>query len=374
MFHSWPAESSTERQAALRLEAKKSAKEDRRTRFLASKQRAIGIDVHGLDQQLEDKRRREEDERLAKAEEDEQTIKIANALKAAAAAEEAARREHRHGLQEYWTLQHRNRMRRPEADLNDPRMLQKDRVPTIETVGTSAAQFFEGDKELVERAELEEKMREQHALIDAKVADNKRLLDLEAQEEAIHAQIVKEQVRLRTQAEAEDARNRREHNLEVRRTNERLDALRKEQARLLRESDEERAKLEHMTIRASMRLREDRRERSDGRGGVRQEWKGMTPAQLADVKNELDRQAAENADVRAAEAKEECELDESIERMRQLAVREQHRRDQEYRDDAVRRRQFQESQKAFYDSRQKEQKDYDTEVQPEWWPFGRSDR
>lgn len=374
MFYSWPAESKEETQARLRVASKKAASEERRTRFLMSKSRAIGLDVQGLDQQLAENCQKRQDDRDLKNQEDNYIINVSNALQAAAAAEDAARREHRRQLQNHWTMQSRTNHLRPEADLYDPAQLRKDPVPSIGTVGVSAAQFFDGDKELVGRAEREEKMREQHAMISDKVAENQRMRELEAEEEALHARILKEQVRLRTQLAHEDAEARRNRNMDVQRTNEYLDHLRKEQARVRRELDEELAQQQFHAVYDSRHMREDRMTSSQPHRVVKQEWKGMTPQELDNIRATQAQQRSDRAQARADADREEKELDDSIEQMRRFAVTQQRNHDQEVRAEAFRRRLFQEKQKEFYDAKADQQYQYDTEVQAEWWPFGRSDR
>lgn len=372
MFHKWPPQSAEEKRADANLESRKASKEVRRERFLDSKLRSIGLDLETLDEQV---RMKAEQDAALHAEEkaaDASSLQMLEHLQVLADEDVAARRAARDGVQGVWRTQDRQRALRPEWDLSDPSQLRRDSVPSKDASGPSSAQFLScdvGDESA--RATLAAKQRAQHDLISAKVAENGRMRALEAEHEALHAEISRQQVVMRTRKEEEASQERSRLARSFDAENAALARLKEDRARVQAEF----AALEHQYI-LDARLHEESRAKTvNGEGKVvRQEWKGLTPEQLAECEREQRAQAEQNKQPRLEAAQRKRQDDDDWEQSRLARVEKERVAAQGRSDKNAATRDFCHGQHGEAQARRTEESDYRLAKQREWWPFGASDR
>eukprot|EP00047_Mylnosiga_fluctuans_P009978 m.13968 g.13968 ORF g.13968 m.13968 type:complete len:590 (-) comp2889_c0_seq2:956-2725(-) len=148
-----------------RIDAKRIAEEQRRSRIFNDKQRAMGLDLNALSGQIEEKKRREAEEKEWHAAADAETLRQARIMELLARREENDRKAIEKADLEFRATQQHSRTRR-EFDLNDPDALKKTAPlrsnDSQENLGVASLQVFDGeDPQEAERKRLQGEQQRQ---------------------------------------------------------------------------------------------------------------------------------------------------------------------------------------------------------------------
>jgi len=348
-----------------KLEMKKRRMEERVKRIFDYKAPAVDLEV--VEQQVIDNKKSIEEERKLDEKKDVALLKWDQMLLEREKAKRALQREERAQVESYWRIQEERKPMRPEADLNDPRQLSKDFVPNLKTAGPSSAQFFDGDKELVLRAMEKVKMKQQATMLRDQEKEIERLRELEKKAEQRFAEMNFVEFKTKGENEKKSAEERRAQNEAQKVANGNLIAIRKQLADAEKDWENQVNKIENETIAGSPFLQEIRR-------NFRQDWKGMTPAELEMITKEQGRQMVQNKEKHAAETELLKRQDAEYEERRNALM-------QFYNDKAATNREAAKTlqavrlmQKDEGLQRRREQLSYDKEPQETWFPFGRCGR
>lgn len=278
-------------------------------------------------------------------------------------------------LSTVWKLQ-KDRAIRPEWDLNDPFAIRKEKVKTEHDLGVSSAQVFKGEHRTYKQ-DLKNKQQEQSKFLLEQLREKRQILDKEAAEEQKYAELVAMQTELRARVEYQEAADRAKTELEINRINQEMHALRQENKKLEKQFQDAQAKAETDYLLSNPLLRESREKGKAATGKtVRYEWKGMTPAELAEIMKTQEQQIAEREDMRRAKREQKQREDEFQEYVHQAAVKMEQEEAIERVNLARQTAGYVVQQHSAF--QQRKQRENEERMRPgisqDWWPFGRSDR
>lgn len=370
MFEQWPPLSDADTASVARIERRKLNSKVRTARVLDSKLRTIGIDVEALDLQVKENQRRKAAEKHEEDEYNKWETRLGKHLGAIVKQQKQDQSETNAKLARTWGLQ-KDRKMRPEWDLCDPK---------------THTQFLTGDGALVpgrfgrsdDAVEASRKAQQvsQAGYLDEQRIERERLTAEECASEERYAASDREIVRQRKAIHDEEEQQRRDRHLRLASMNGHLSQLR--DAKQTQEKE-----LAHLEGNAHVRnqaesawLRECRgKERLNGRR-VRQEWKGMTPEELKDIRKKQEEQRKEAKKARENDREFEEKCDEQFRQVGSHAKFIHREMKKEKKQSDVRRSEYQKVQQQQYLVRKREEREERLRpgISEDWWPFGKTDR
>ena len=383
MFHQWPPLSAKDEAAAAKSNEKAARSSSRRARFLDAKARTIGVDVAGLDAQLMAHAARAEEEatELERYRSWERSLqKQMESIWQEQRREKSAMFQQ---MKQVWDRQC-DRTIRPEWDLHDP----ANRCRFLVGNGGGSGEERERKGVLTPdrfgvylNEEVEEKqkaLQKMHFKSFQEQVERKREEEREeAEQERRNSQEAKRLLHARQRVEEEEMQQRKQRDVELARVNVGLETMRKKWKEEERDAEVQ-AGSAHADKEASSAFLQECRGKEVGSGGkvVRQEWKGMRPDELAEIRNMQLQQQEQNRMQRKEEKRMETEFDEHFAQVgaRAKAI---HRDMQRERSSeakklaAVHKKQHEEFLKRSEDERHERLR---PGISDEWWPFERNDR
>lgn len=273
-----------------KIEARRNRDEQRKSRIFDAKQRTMGLDIESLNAQVEEKKRREAEERDFNAAADTETLRHAKIMELLHQRQTADRRAMEKADLEFRATQQLAATRR-EFDLNDPDVLKKATI-TREgdddpRLGVSSLQMFQGeDLSAKERKRLQAEQQRQWLQEQRDIEAEKQAAD-EQEQRFLELQQLQQTVRLRDLSAAEDTRRRElerataEHNKQLIETRAAAEAQR-------RAAEQEQDSKDQLAAYYGSLLSEDHHSAQPAVGGtvrvLSDRYKGMTDAQRAEYR------------------------------------------------------------------------------------------
>lgn len=296
-----------------KIEARRNRDEQRKSRIFDAKQRTMGLDIESLNAQVEEKKRREAEERDFHAAADAETLRHAKIMELLHQRQTADRRAMEKADLEFRATQQLAATRR-EFDLNDPDVLKKatltregDEDPRL---GVSSLQMFQGeDLASKERKRLQAEQQRQWLQEQRNIEAEKRAAD-EQEQRALELQQLQQTVRLRDLSVAEETRRRELERATAEHNKQLIEARAAAEAQRWTAEQEQDSKDQLAAYYGSL-LSEDHGAAQPAAGGtvrvLSDRYKGMTDAQRAEFRATQLSQIEENKK-RQEEARQEDAL------------------------------------------------------------------
>ncbi|XP_060678396.1 RIB43A-like with coiled-coils protein 1 [Hemiscyllium ocellatum] len=304
------------------IERRKNAEAQRQSRIFNARHRTIGVDIPFLDQQVLDKKTREDRERLRDNAYDTDSLRYDKAAQLLEAQEQERVRQLNKEVEEF-----RSRYQRPEDqrefDLWDPQQLKKDKPARVSDddprCGPSSLQKFEGE-DLNEKARRKLQQQEARKWLTAQKLERQRLeRDQKFADDLYHKKEMELDQRATELAQMEEEARRA---LAAATLNYNM-ALAAEQAAVReveaqREMDEKFAEMGNHVYGDILTENPEVAVSAFGpHRVVTDRWKGMSPQQLEEIRRQQKQQIEENKKLRMREAQIDAEWDQQ----RTLAAR-----------------------------------------------------
>jgi len=334
--------------------------------LLHSKQRSIGQPVFDLDRQMEEKCQAEYQEKVAEEEHAAYEKSVIQAMNKQAAKLEMDRRQDRHALEQAWKHQARNRYNRPEGDLNRPDILKIDTYPKDDLAGVSSAQYFRGEDQNPVSTK-KSKQEFQRRFIEEQLEENRLAEEAERYAEEMHANLDRQQIFERAEMERNLALDKRHQDLSVLQANQELSQIRKNRDHAILLTDHYEALREKSHVEESALLAESRHGYI-----VRQEWKGMRPEELSEIRQGQSQQRADNVCRDMEEKEYESKEASHHEYIRQSAVSNARQNELDRKQRAIEMQEFLKKQQHHRKMHTAMNRDDEYSVQPVYYPFGKS--
>ncbi|KAK9407650.1 RIB43A-like with coiled-coils protein 1 [Crotalus adamanteus] len=307
---------------AAAIEARRNREKQRQSRIFNARYRTMGVDIEGLKRQVEERKLRENIEKLQEEAFDADRVqcdKIAQML------EEEEHQQKKHlcqDLVEFHEREQQPSMRR-EWDIHDPEAVRKGKPARVSNddprCGPSSMQSFSGEDLNATARQKLQKEQNKHALEKQRNEQNKKLADQKYADNLDDKKRIELDLRARELAQLEEE-CRRAKAVAVADFNRAQAAEVAEQQRLSQQRDQDDNYAEiHNHLTGNLLLEDPSVAKSllGSNRVITDRWKGMSPEQLQAVWQMQKEQCRENQRLRQQESQREAEWD----KQRELAAR-----------------------------------------------------
>ena len=311
--------------------------EERKARIFNAKQRTIGIDKDGLEQQIQENQRSQEEVKKMDQAFADRLLVTEQRVQLMEREVQRARKENLMSIQDYRDQMQQKYMRK-EWDLNDPLSLRKDRPARMADddpiVGPASLQKFAGED--LDYGNRFRKQQQQQAMwVVEQMSEKQDQIEQEREMERLFAERQSEIDERRSELEIEEMKSRAAMNYAVRDYNLALSEAKKEQETIRKMEEMEDALEEIKNQISSNTLTENRATTISciaPHRYIKYHFKGLDPEQVRSIREEQIRQANEKANQKKMEQEEDQNWDlvqEAVRRNLIAGEREVFRRKQE---------------------------------------------